>query len=292
MMCLSTVTSAQAIEQILSTKDAVIGYHYGINSANTNYNSADWYGAMSQQGNHGGPNHARSLIYFDLTAYPQGTPVDDATLDLFGRGPVAGTGAAATVGNTGANFCVIERITSTWLDYTVTWNTAPSYTSINSVTLPISSQTIEDYEGIDVTDMVQDMINAPSTSHGFMIRLVVEEPTRSLFFCGNSYSDPAKRPRLNLKVNTNDMVESITRLSSNLFPNPVLRGQNVRLDGAFFQSVDTIDLIDTQGRLRSSTAWSGSAFIVPEDLEPGTYVPQLRSGKSLFARLKPIQVID
>lgn len=292
MLCLSAPVSAQTVEQIYSTKDAVIGYHYGINSADNNYNSADWYGAMSQDGNHGGPNHARSLIHFDLSAYPPGTPIDVATLDLFGRGPVAGTGAAATVGNTGNNVCVIERVTSAWLDYTVTWNTTPSSTAVNAVTLPVSNQTIEDYEGIDVTALVQDMINNPGTSHGFLIRLVVEQPTRSLFFCGNGFADPAKRPRLNVKVNTIGVAEVEARPNLRLFPNPAPRGGRVSVERDAMNSVASIDLHDGVGRLVATIPLIGDWFTLPGDMETGAYVPLLRSAIAPVLRLDPLVVAN
>jgi hypothetical protein len=54
---------AQDIVSLYSDKDAVVGYHYMLNSENTNYNYADWFGALSQPGAMGGENHSRSWIY-------------------------------------------------------------------------------------------------------------------------------------------------------------------------------------------------------------------------------------
>lgn len=292
MVCLCGLASAQSVDQLYSNKDAVIGYHYGINSADNNYNSADWYGAMSQDGNHGGPNHARSLIYFDLSAYAPGTPIDDATLDLFGRGPVAGTGAAATVGNTGSTACVIERVTSAWQDNTVTWNTMPSSTTVNSVTLPVSTQTIEDYEGIDVTDMVQDMVNMPGSSHGFLIRLVVEQPTRSLFFCGNGFADATKRPRLNVKVNTIGIGEHDAPPPVRLVPNPAAPGGQVHMEPMATTTAASLDLHDGVGRLVATIPVIGGWFTVPGDIETGMYVPRLRSAIMSSESFVPLLVTD
>lgn len=270
---LPTIGAAQGVEQIFSTKDAVIGYHYGINSANTNYNSADWYGAMSQPGNHGGPNHARSLIHFDLSDYPPGTPIDDASLDLFGRGAVTGGGAAASVGNIGDNECVIERITALWFDNTVTWNTTPSTTSQDAVSLPVSSATIQDYIGINVTEMVQTMIDNPGTSHGFCIRLVDETPTRGLFFCGNGYIDQTKRPRLNVKVNTISVQESSAIPVARMYPNPAQAGGTLVLQATEEIGPGKVQFIGPDGRLAAVLpAGSDTTIRLPQDLSAGTYM--------------------
>ncbi len=265
---------AQAVDQIYSDKDAVVGYHYGINSDNTNYNSADWYGAMSQPGNLGGENFSRSLIYFDLSAYPPGTVIDEATLDLYGRGPVAGTGQASTVGNIGDNECWIEQITSAWSDNTVTYNTCPSTTATNAVMLAQSTQTIQDYIGIDVTAMVQAMIDDPTNAHGFLIRLVTEDPTRGMFFCGNGYSNPDKLPTLNVTVNQDiSVAETAAPLAPIVFPSPVAVGGSVMISTQDGTAPTEVRVVDDHGRtVMVETTNTGSvSWSIPEDLATGPY---------------------
>ena len=264
---------AQEIVALYSDKDAVIGYHYLLNSENTNYNYADWFGALSQPGAMGGENHSRSLIYFDLSALPPGTLVDEALLDLYGVGPV-GLGAAASVGNMGANACWLEQITEPWEDNSVTWNTRPATTSMNAVLLPSSSQMIEDYVGLDVTGMVQAMINNPNTAHGFALRTEVESPTRGLFFCGAGFSDPSKRPRLRIKFSsTVSMTENATIGASIAYPNPVQTGTPLQLFLPSQVEVDIVVIFDSNGRIVHATrvGHSVASLLVNETLAPGLY---------------------
>ncbi|MBL7982479.1 MAG: DNRLRE domain-containing protein [Flavobacteriales bacterium] len=264
---------AQDVVAIYSDKDAVIGYHYQLNSENTNYNYADWFGALSQPGTQGGENHSRSLIYFDLSALPPGTLVDEALLDLYGVGPV-GLGAAASVGNIGTNSCWLEQITEPWEDNTVTWNTRPATTSMNAILLPSSTQTIEDYVGMDVTGMVQAMINNPNTAHGFALRTEVESPTRGLFFCGAGFSDPSKRPRLRIKFSrTVSTTENATMGASIAYPNPVQTGTPLQLFLPSLEEVDVVVIFDSNGRIVDATRVGHSArgLLVKDTLAPGLY---------------------
>ncbi|MBL0127279.1 MAG: DNRLRE domain-containing protein [Flavobacteriales bacterium] len=243
-----TTSSGQAVVQIYSDKDAVIGYHYSLNSENTNYNSADWYGALSQPGNLGGENNSRSLIHFDLSDFPPGSLIDEATLDLFGRGAV-GLGDAASVGNIGANACYLEQITEFWEDNTVTWNTQPSVSPVNAVSLVQSTQLIQDYMNIEITAMVQAMINDPSQAQGILLRVQIEDPTRGLFFCGNAYANPAKRPRLNIKPHGHVSVPTYSRITElHLAPNPVALYDRSRLELPEDFRAGWISIVDPTGR--------------------------------------------
>jgi|GEM_PF-5526929 len=264
---------AQGDATLYSDKDAVIGIHPDINSENTNYDYADWYGALSQPGSMGGENNSRALIYFDLGQYPPGTVIDEATMDLFGRGAV-GLGDAAAVGNIGANSCWLEHVVQNWSDDAVTWNTQPSVTPMNAVLIPPSTQLIEDYVGLDVTAMVQAMINDPSQAHGFLIRTQIEDPTRGLFFCGNSYTNPDRRPRLNIKADSDISVfEFAQRPGLRLSPNPVLRNQPVHLTLPENMTCGSIKVIDLCGRSIDEIPVRDPqrGVVLSTDLPPGRY---------------------
>ena len=71
-----------------------------------------------------------------------------------------------------SNASYIERVTTDWTESTVTYNTQPSTSTIHRVLLP-ESTTADDknYIDYDVTEMVQDMLNNPGESFGFMLRL-------------------------------------------------------------------------------------------------------------------------
>ncbi len=178
-------------------QDATIGFHDGFNSANTNYETADYYSAFSQPAAVYGENAGEGLMEFDLSDIPSDATIVAASLDLFGRGPY-GIGDAVSIGNTGQNNSYLQRITSSWDESTVTWNYQPSTTTINEVALMMSNFAIEDYPGIDVTQLVQDMVDSPSASYGIKFILETEDPTRSLAFCSKNYPDSTKFPKLTL----------------------------------------------------------------------------------------------
>ncbi len=64
----------------------------------------------------------------------------------------------------------------------------------NQVELPASTSQFQDYTNIDITALVQEMINEPSTNYGFMIKLNNENYYRSMLFATSDYSNAAKHP--------------------------------------------------------------------------------------------------
>ena len=189
---------AQNTYELPAIADAVVGFHDGFNSDDSNYGSADHFSGISQPSAAGfGENTARSLVQFDFSLLPAGSTIVSAHLNLYGRGP-HGAGVAESIGNTGDNVSLLQRVTSPWNEFTITWNTKPSTTEENQVTIGPVTALIEDMS-IDVTQLVQDMMTDPA-SYGFALRLVTETPTRNLAFWSREASDPAKRPTLTVVV--------------------------------------------------------------------------------------------
>lgn len=168
--------------------------------ANTNYGSTDQLvsAAWTFSGQVG---YLRSLIDFaDLQSIPQGTTVSYAYLSLYG----VPSSAAISLGSYGANACYVQRITSPWAENTVTWNTQPSVTTTNQVTLPGSGGVQWNYHVIDlnITALVQDIINLPPAQrYGFCIRLQTESYYRSMLFASSDNADATRRPKLRIGLN-------------------------------------------------------------------------------------------
>lgn len=146
----------------------------------------------------GSVGSCRALLDFtDLQSIPQGTVVTYAYLSLYGKP----SSASAPQGNSGTNDCYVQRVTSTWDESTVTWNTQPSSTTTNQVTLPGSNGVQFNYDVVDlnITTLIQDIINQPPASrYGLLIRLQTESTYRSIVFASSDYSEAAKRPKLRL----------------------------------------------------------------------------------------------
>jgi hypothetical protein len=140
----------------------------------------------------------RSLIGFDLSVIPAGATIQSAYLSLYAWDMFNGTGSGQHSTSSGSNAAYIERVMSPWDEMTVTWDTQPSTTNLNQVTIPASTSPTQNYPNIDVTAMVTDMIASPASSHGFMIKLISEVHYRRLNFCSSEHPDSLKRPMLQI----------------------------------------------------------------------------------------------
>lgn len=174
-------------------KDAVLN---GLSSqANINYGSDAQLPAAAWLFS-GDPGDIRSVIQFDISSIPAGCTILSAKLSLYAWDQSGGFGQHSSIN--GPNTTLIQRITSPWSESTVTWNTQPASTGINEVLLPSTTNALEDYVNINVTSLVQDMVNDPLNSHGFMLRLETEDYYRSMNFCSSDHSLPLKRPSLSV----------------------------------------------------------------------------------------------
>ncbi len=150
-------------------------------------------------GQGGDDGYSRSFIDFDgLKSIPRGITITSATLSLYGKT----SSIFIKQGNTGPNECFIDRITSSW-DESVTWNTRPNITHLHETVLPGSNGTQWKYNvDVDVTMLVQDMIDLPAdSSYGFCIRLQEEGYYKNLLFASSEHTDPSLRPKLTVTFN-------------------------------------------------------------------------------------------
>lgn len=271
--------------------DAPIGFHDGFSSANTNYETADYFSAFSQPGADYGENAGEALMTFDFTDIPSGSTIVSASLDLFGRGPY-GVGDAASIGNVGQNDSYLQRVTSSWDESFVTWNTQPSVTTTNEVTLPASNSAVQDYLGIDVKQLVQDMVDNPITSYGFKIVLQTEDPTRSLAFCSRDYFDSSKFPQLTITYScTNANGISTIENDEEVIVYPTLTDGmiSVKVSDVNGESKAIFKLYDLGGKEVVSIALKASVmhlnlFSVPK----GVYVYQVKSVNRMMGHGKII----
>lgn len=134
----------------------------------------------------------RGLIDFDLTSIPKEAFISKATLSLYHDIDLRSSTLL------GSNSCWLQRVTSPWKEDSVTWNSQPTTTISNQVFVD-SSTTIDLEYPIDVTNLVQDMVEKPDSSFGFMLRLNNEQFYRRLSFASRENINPAKRPRLTIE---------------------------------------------------------------------------------------------
>ena len=162
---------------------------------NVNFGSSPVFASYVWQ--NGSVYRNKALIQFDLTAIPANAVITSATLDLYADNPTTTfIGNPATPMNGSSNASYIRRITQPWQENTVTWANQPTVDNTNQVTLPNSSSTTQDYLGVDVTQLVNDLLTYGN--NGFMIEPVSTIPSNSMVFRSSEYADSAYRPRLTI----------------------------------------------------------------------------------------------
>ena len=155
----------------------------------TNFGDSTLFSVFSWT-NDGLFNSARALLDFDLSVFPQNITITKATLSLYW------VSYKNLTEQTGENAFTIYRITENWDEHTVTWNNQPDTTSVHKVNVPESVAATQSYVDMDVTELVQDMINDPQGSFGFMLRLDNEFPYKLVILASSDYTVKGKRPKL------------------------------------------------------------------------------------------------
>ncbi|MCP4123327.1 MAG: DNRLRE domain-containing protein [Bacteroidetes bacterium] len=185
--CSTQVTKILSVEQDarISVKPA------DPNEANSNYGDFEGITAQAQTSNLN-PVQYRGLLEFDLSSIASGSTIDKAELSLFYNL----TSIHFQSSQSGSNACNLQRVVTDWDESSVTWNTQPDVTTINQVTLAQSISTTQDYVDIDVTQLIQDMVDDPSESHGFLLRLITEIEYRKMIFASSDHASAGLQPRL------------------------------------------------------------------------------------------------
>ena len=152
----------------------------------------------------GDPATKKTLIMFDLSQIPKHSKIVSAKLSLYSARDERYKHSTLS----GSNECLVQRITSEWDENTVTWNNQPRVTTQNQVTLPASTSEYQDYENIDVTNLVQDMINNPEESFGFFLSMKTHNFYRALIFASKENPNLNLRPRLVINYSTKNTKKS------------------------------------------------------------------------------------
>ena len=179
------------------SQDALIRYFNG-SGDDVNYGDYEFVN-MHAWTNGGQIVIHRSLLEFDLSVIPANATITNATLKLYSDVNTTGMFSAGHQQLSGSNECMINRITSPWEEFEVTWSSQPSVSSTNTGIVAASEASFQDYE-IDVTQLVQDMKENEESSFGFMIRLTNELHYRRLVFASSDNTNADIHPKLELSL--------------------------------------------------------------------------------------------
>jgi hypothetical protein len=212
----------------------------------------------------------RSYIEFDLDELPNNITITNAELSLYYN-------ADAPEGHAGDNTALLQRITQPWTENTVSWGDQPATTTTNQVVLPVSQSNDQDYENINVTQLIQDMIDNPNSSHGLLLRLMNEEVFRRVVFASSDHPDETKHPKLEICYQFGTPTNDIQVLPLAVHPNPftdeiVLEGLNGKFDIIIY------DVMGKQLYAETKVAYNNSIAIRNvNELNPGIYIISARN---------------
>ncbi|MBN1187852.1 MAG: DNRLRE domain-containing protein, partial [Bacteroidales bacterium] len=291
-------------------KDALLynydrpGYEY---VANTNYGTYTQFKAWTWTSNTY-YTYMRSVLDFDLSSIPDGSVITGATLYLFGLDHLNYT----ITGNTAykSNECWLQRITTPWEENTVTWNSQPSVTTHNQTTVANSVTTTQDYE-VDVTYLLQDMVDDRDNSHGLMLILKSEQKYTRMVFASSDYTTPAKHPALEVSyiqltgsapekadIHINTGSKEITEVADKyvdgnivfgnlkIYPNPTTGTFTIEMNNVMEGSL-SIKVNDLSGRLVESRVIEKNQPFLSEQikiLHEGLYIVTLQLGQNILTR--------
>lgn len=229
---------------------------------------------------------ARNLIDFDLSVIPVNSVINSAILSLFHNPTTPNIGHSTL---SGSNEAVLQRITSDWDEHKVTWDNQPNTTTQNEVILPQSTNQNEDYPEIDVTAIIQDIINNPPTGFGFMLRLRNENYYRSMIFASSDHSDSTLHPKLVIIYTDNTGIQNNESLSDfvKVYPNPFSDRTTIKFDNKKREDF-TLKLYDIYGQQVYAITGinTGEIEIMKNGLSSGLYLLQLYSNNQLYGSMK------
>ena len=262
-------------------KDALL---HGLEShVDVNYGTNNQFAASAWT--FGGiPGDLRSVVQFDLAGIPEGTEIISARLSFYGWDTSPGLGQHSTL--SGSNISWLQRITSEWIEEEVTWNTQPTTTAVNQVSVPESVSPDEDYIDIDVTNLVQDMVNAPSESFGFMLRLQNESYYRLLNFVSSDHPDDALHPKIEICYLTRAdvSIEEQEKFSFSIFPNPTKNEAVIEINNSGNFEID-IEIYNMQGTLlRKNSTFDSTIQLDLSNLSNGTYIINMSQGYEMVCK--------
>jgi RHS repeat-associated protein len=143
----------------------------------------------------------RSLIALDLSSIPSYAVITDAKLYLYGTDH-------ATTGQSNAGS--LQRVISPWAENFVTWNNQPVASATGKIEISQTTTATEN-KVLNITSHVQDMVRAPESNFGWLMKLngeTVNSFAKMIFASSDYVTDVTKRPKFEITFFIPDMEEN------------------------------------------------------------------------------------
>lgn len=226
----------------------------------------------------------RSLMAYDLSFIGTQSEIVDATLKLYcDRYSTLYPNGHEQLYVYNPNGCVIQRIIEPWDEIDISWMNIPATDFTHEVHMPQSQASFQNY-AIDVTDLVQDMINHPDSSFGFRIKLENEQPYNRMVFASSDHPNPELHPVLEVTFFTVGVNKPLTR-EFTICPNPADEKATIYLGGLYDGSPTTIQVTNSLGLpVRSFKHITGHQYQLKlQNWEEGIYLVSILRHHRLLA---------
>lgn len=231
------------------------------------------------------PGYLKSLLKIDLSSIPAFSTIQSATLSIFYNS------VSSSNGQQGTDASYLQLITSAWNPNTVTWNTQPS-TSVNQeVSLATSSSMNEDYPGIDVTNLISNLYQFPNTYYGIELNLQDSVTMYSaLKFFNGSASDTSKTPKLVICYTNNSGINTLSSSTNDItiYPNPSNGVYSILFSNKTNEK-PSLEVINVLGQIVYTKILSGAGSNLTETLDlsnqaNGIYLVRINNGTETIAK--------
>lgn len=220
----------------------------------------------------------RGILDFDLSQIPTNSMITEAKLSLY---YFVNTGYTQQIGE---NEMLIQRVTQDWSETAITWNNKPNTTEVNQQTITRSTSNTQDYLDLNVTALVQDMVDSSSNSFGFMLKMLNEVTFKGLTFASSEHPDTSLHPKLEITYNTLAGINDANKTDKvfTAYPNPAKEFIIVKFNDIL---PSNISIVDINGKLvKSQKINSKKTTIDIKDLAAATYLIKTNINGKEFSR--------
>lgn len=193
----------------------------------------------------------RGLIRFSgLSTIPANAVILSAQLNLFGVSSSTwfpnSTYPGSPYGTTNEGW--FRRVTGSWAQNTVTWNSQPTTTTTNQVAIQASASQWNWNVSLNVTQLVTDL-RSSGQNNGFMFSLQNEQMYRHVEFASSNHSDTTLWPEL---VVTYQVPQSVAGIGGEIdpliiYPNPASSRVSMKMP-EYMHGQTTVTIADMTGR--------------------------------------------